>query len=387
MWSATLKREEHSVGRSLSFLLLVPLLACSSEPVVLTDCDARDGLTPICGFQNPEDLALLPGGAWIVVSQYAADESQTGSLVGFRLSDSRRVALFPPSPRGADLSAAAPLPGWGSPDCPGPPDRARFAPHGIDLTPSGPTGAALAVVNHGGREAVELFEVGYAHGGPALGWRGCIVLPPGLLPNDVAFLSPEGVVVTNIMPRLEEIEALWAGLRLVMGGTTGSLLEWKPESGWRELEESHGSGPIGVAVSRDGSAIFFTEWGGKRLVRLRPGGSPLRQSVALPHHPDGISWTRDGRLLVTGQKARLGDLLDCLDIRAGTCAVPFSIVAAEPATLEIEVLIDHPGTASGAASSAIQVGGELLIGTFAGDRLARAAFPQGLRLQRDRDSP
>ena len=73
------------------------------------------------------------------------------------------------------------------------------------------------------------------------------------------------------------------------------------------------------------------------------------------------------------------NLLDSLDIEEGTCGVAFSVLAAEPATLDLELIVEHRGTAMGAGSSAIQVGGQLFIGTFAGDRLARTPFPSSRR--------
>ena len=45
--------------------------------------------------------------------------------------------------------------GWGTPDCPGEPDKA-FAPHGIHLSRRGDGRLQLLVVNHGGREAIEV---------------------------------------------------------------------------------------------------------------------------------------------------------------------------------------------------------------------------------------
>ena len=45
------------------------------------------------------------------------------------------------------------------PDCPGPVDMKTFGPHGLDLSRTGGTHRLLYAVNHGGREAVEVFTV------------------------------------------------------------------------------------------------------------------------------------------------------------------------------------------------------------------------------------
>ncbi|MCZ6463649.1 MAG: hypothetical protein O7A09_04865 [Proteobacteria bacterium] len=361
--------------RTITVTLAVGLaLACTPEVPSLRECVAADGLVPICDFQNPEDLVLLPGGSWLLASQFASGEGRTGSLVGMRVSDERRRRLYPPVD-GPDLGNDAAVAGWGDPDCPGPPDPSQFSPHGIDLQTQS-RGVALAVVNHADREAIELFEVGWAEGGPALGWRGCVPVPEAVWPNDVAFLPDGGVVITNMMPPPEGLGGIWGGVRLLVGATTGSIMRWQPDAGWSEIAGSEGSGPNGIAVSPDGAEIFFGEWAGARLVRLRLDGEPSRIEIDLPHLPNNITWSDDGRLLVAGQTARIGEVLGCSNLEEGTCAIPFSVVAAEPATLTIEVVLSHPATAMGAASVAIQVGSDLYIGTFAGDRLARAPFPE-----------
>ena len=348
-------------------------LACSKVDSI-TGCEPSAGVTPSCGFHNPEDLAWLPGNAWIAVSQYSVG-GEPGSLVAHRLSDQRTVELFPLAPEESDLSSDAPSEGWGASDCPGPPERSVFSPHGIDIDLAARETPALAVVNHGGRESIELFEIGFALGAPALGWRGCIVLPDGVMANDVAFLPERGLVVTNMMPPPEGVAALGSVVRMALGRNTGSILVWRSAEGWSEVAGSQGSAPNGVAVSRDGREIYFTEWSGRRLVWISLSDEARRRQVDLAFMPDNITWSRDGRLLVAGQVARLGEVLACGQLEDGTCALPFSVVVADPVSLDTRVVIDHDATATGAASVALDVGGEIVIGTFAGDRIARADFP------------
>ena len=108
-------------------LLACVLVACGTETPILTDCSPADGVTPICGFENPEDLAPFSGGSWIVVSQFPGPDGGAGSLVAFRPADGRKETLFP-DPEVPQSER----PMWGSPDCPGPPDPKHFGPHGID---------------------------------------------------------------------------------------------------------------------------------------------------------------------------------------------------------------------------------------------------------------
>ncbi|MEJ2337375.1 MAG: hypothetical protein P8Y15_00655, partial [Gemmatimonadales bacterium] len=83
---------------------------------------------PVCGFQSPEDLAPLPGGAAIVVSEYGGMLGEKpGDLALLVLEGDERRVLF----RGGDATTQKPAEGWGDATCPGPPGPA-FAPHGID---------------------------------------------------------------------------------------------------------------------------------------------------------------------------------------------------------------------------------------------------------------
>jgi len=351
------------------------VVACSPDPVALTGCEPRGEVEPLCGFRNPEDLARLPGAAWVVVSEMAREELP-GHLTGLRAPDDRRRRLFPGGVGGDALDARQPWDGWGDPDCPGPPEAERFAPHGLDVSLGGRSLGKLAVVNHG-REAVELFEVAYAEGGPALGWRGCVSLPEGSWANDVAFHPDGGFVVSDMLPPPGGVKALWAGMRIAFGADTGRLWRWQPESGLEPVPDSEASGPNGVAVSPDGSQIFLAEWGAQRVVRLRSDGEPRRAAAPLDFHPDNLSWTRDGRLLVAGQRAPLGEVLACGEVTEGTCGLPYAVVALEPTSLEVEMLVDgSTPEATGAVSAALQVRGDLFLGTFAGDRLVRLPMPR-----------
>lgn len=352
---------------------LATATACSRSAEVLSECVDGNGLVAVCGFTNPEDLALVPATPWIIVSQYPR-EGEAGSLVAFRAIDSRRRTVYPDGPDEGLLSAAAPVPGWGDPACPGPPDALRFTPHGIDARSDANGAGVVAVVNHGGREAVELFEVGYAAGGPALGWRGCVVMPDGSWPNDVAFWPGGGFAVTDMMRPMDGSGAMWSGLRLAFGADTGRVWRWTPGEGMAVVPGSEGSGPNGVAVSPDGTEVFFAEWGARRLVRLRLDGERARSEIELPIRPDNLSWSRDGRLLVAGQKGGMGEILACGDLESGTCALDYAVVVVEPASLDRLAVIEGDPRITGAVSSALHVGGELFLGTFAGDRIVRMRF-------------
>jgi hypothetical protein len=374
--------------RSLVGLMsLVGITGCLGSPDALAPCDPQSTDRPICDLTNPEDVGFLPGRSWVIVSEMAPNEAAgdeddalptRGGLTAIRLLDLELVSLYPgdleseTSEREEAHGDAAP--GWGDDTCPGAPDPMIFKPHGIDVG-RGPDGRpALAVVNHGGREAVEFFEIG-AGRVPTLTWRGCVPMPAGIMANDVAFLPGGGFVVTNMMPRFDGVgpSAIWSVMKMSVGAETGSVLKWEPGGELAEIENSGGSAPNGVVASADGSEIFVAEWGGGTVYRLRLDGegAPRRDEVAVDHNPDNLTWTRDGRLLVAGQYGGVMTSLGCSSVREGGCDLGYSVYLLEPVGLEATKLIEGRG----AVSVALEVGDEFFVGSFVGDQIMRVSRP------------
>lgn len=347
-------------------------VACGSvEPI--RECVDAGPVHVLCGFQNPEDLAVAPGGEWIVVSQNPrmvdGELSGSGSLLALRPRDGERRALYPMS----DSATASATPGVGSPDCSGPPDPARFSPHGIDIADAGDGEARLLVVNHGGREAIEWFRLRTPPEGPSATWEGCVPLPDDAQADDVAALPGDGLVATKMLPREAGLFSL---LRIALGLRTGELLEWGPQQGWRAIPDSAASAPNGVVASPDGQTLYFAAWGESKLVRIgRNGGG--RRELALPHHPDNLSWARDGQLLSTGQKGSILMVPACGRIDSGTCPIPYSVVRVPADASAYELVYDEdPARTGGAGTVALDHDAALWIGTFAGDRILRVAEEQ-----------
>ena len=357
--------------RWLSGVLLLGLVAPACARLeALRSCDGEDGVQVLCGFQNPEDLAAVPGGEWIVVSQFPrlvdGKPSGAGSLLVLRPRDGERRVLYPVP--AAETHTG--VDGVGSPECGGPPDPARFSPHGIDVAARDDGSARLLVVNHGGREAIELFRLEASGDGPSAVWEGCVPLPDDAQGNDVAALPGGGFVTTNMVARGAGILALG---KIALGLPTGELLEWSPEGGWGAVPGTRESAPNGVVASADGESLYFAAWGNSKLVRIGRDGSGRRE-LALPHHPDNISWGADGKLLVTGQKGSVTNIPACGRLDSGTCPLPFSVLRVDPDDFSLEVVFDHdPARLSGAGTVALEADGALWIGTFAGDRILRVA--------------
>lgn len=355
---------------------------CVGAPESLPPCTSANSPDSFCGLANPEDLDLLPGG-WMVVSQMGSADragrrsSEQGSLLAIRLVDGKRQLLFPGAAGEEGESPAVPgeaRAAWGDPACTTPPDAARFLPHGIAVGTHASGRPLLAVVNHGGREAVELFEIDREEG-PGIAWRGCVPMPEGMMANDLALFSDGGFVVTKFMAPMQGMgpSMLWNGIKLMAGWETGAVYRWTPGGELVAIANSAGSAPNGIAISHDETELFVAEWGDPGIYRLRLDveGEPLRTRVALGHRPDNLTWTRDGKLLVAGQAGAITQIVDCGEIEEGGCGLDYGVYRVDPISLEVERL----WTGKGAASVALEVDDAIYVGAFAGDEIERFANP------------
>lgn len=82
------------------------------------------------------------------------------------------------------------------PNCPGAPDVRTFNAHGISLRAKGEARDALFVVNHGGRQSIEMFGVDTRGTEPQLTWTGCVIMPTGTSANGVAATDDGTILVT-----------------------------------------------------------------------------------------------------------------------------------------------------------------------------------------------
>jgi hypothetical protein len=347
-------------------LLSIAVGGCESAVTPVQGCRADSGLEPDCRFQNPEDIVRVPGTDWLVVSQFGAmDGSRHGSLAAYQPSTGRLEQVFPGGEFDDDRR-------WGDAACP-PPDAASFSPHGIDLDvhPSGR--AMLLVVDHGGREAVEQFELEASNEGLAVFWRGCALGPADAYFNDVVAAADGGFFVTHMMPK----NGQW--LAQVRGGLfgldTGFVYRWTPGSGFSEVPGTRAPFPNGVEKSPDGRYLYLNSSLGDevRKVEVATGAIVARRAVAMP---DNSSWDDSGRLLVASLDDSLAELLACGRIEAGACGSAFEIVALDPDSLEGFAWLAHRGAPMGGATVAVELDGSLYLGSFAGDRIARWQIPK-----------
>ncbi len=374
---------QRSYSRGASALLAAALLVLSACVPIGEDVAPDAGITPITDFGNPEDLALVVGSDWLVVSEFRhRNQKSAGRLVFYRVSDGER--------REPSLSLVSDGEVWGDEDCTRQlQEAAGFRPHGIDLVKRDGE-LRLLVVNHHfehketrRQERIDLFEVFLSDEEPSLKWRGCVLLPGNTRGNDVAALPDgEGFVVTNMG------RSAWTAVRAAFGLDTGEVWAWGSDrwncdpaeaaapGGWCKVPGTESSLPNGVAISLDGH-LYFSAYMDRRVFRIAgDGGQPLSSEV-LTMTPDNLTWARDGRLLAAGSTVHPFRLWPCRkNLESGYCGAPFQVLSLDPADLKTCVVLSHDGkSAMGFPSVALDVGDALYLGTATGDRIARVEKP------------
>jgi len=349
---------------AVTLAVALALAACSKPREPIADCTPVKDARPICGFHNPEDFVYLARANALVVSEMGAvDGSRPGQLSFFALASDTRTIAFPGAPE-------ARTDGWGDSKCPGPPGPA-FSPHGVDLGTRADGKLELLVVNHGGRESIEWFEVTDSPGAPALAWRGCALSPEGALLNDVAALPGGGFVTTKFLSKSHPV---WSSLVALLRISNLPVYEWQPATGFRELPGTKMPMPNGITVSRDGETLYVNAYMADEVRKISRATGELLGTAAVAS-PDNLNWSPDGQLLVASHNAPMNEMLACGEIEKGQCPFHFSIVRLDPETMKGVAVYENAGPPMGAGTSALRIGDELVIGSFAGDRLLRVTLP------------
>ena len=346
----------------LSWLLLA---GCGESVSPVLGCEPSAELVPDCRFTNPEDLAPLPSGTRMLVSQMGGmDGSQSGNLAIYQPPAGAVEVLFPNATVADDRS-------WGAQDC-GPPDLAAFSPHGIDLEQRADGRWMLLAVNHGLRESVEFFELVETAGAVALQWRGCAQGPHQAYFNDVVAKRDGGFWVTQMMPRDSETSGMLRAL--LFGSDVGFVYAWDPLRGFSEVPGSRGPFPNGIEKSADEAFLFINMYFGDEVWKLDLARGEVVAAAPMAS-PDNSSWSRSGELLVASHTASLVEQMACQTLEQGSCGFAFEIVAVNPTDMSARRVFDNGtgGPPMGAATVAVEVGEEVYLGTYAGDRIGRVS--------------
>jgi len=328
------------------------------------DCDASGDYAFVCGLKSAEDLVHLPGTKWIVASSMVAG----GSLY---LVDAQRktwTALYPgDAPRTQHDKET-----YGA--CPGAPAAGSLVSHGLNLRPGSEGQSTLYVVGHGGREAVEVFDVDASGDAPVLTWRGCIPTPDAMEANSVSSLADGSLLVTIPLHKGVAINVALAGK------PTGGVYRWSPGgAGMTMVPGTELPYANGIEVSADGKE-FYVASSGLLTVTAYSNTDParvLRRTGPLSFVPDNLHWGPDGKLLTAGLNVAdeaCGNVKQSEEFSLeefASCPRAFTVVGVDPQSMEADVVATGPANPRFSnITMALPVGGELWIGTFAGDRIA-----------------
>ncbi len=353
------------------FLVSLTLLVSSAvfaAPNAYTD---KGPLHPIYGLHAPEDMEPLPGGH-LLVSEVNVTVSATGAAWGpsqlsrLRVADGKIEKLYPPLPGKAAKTGGRP---WGDPACPGEIGPA-LSPIGISLSRRSDGHWQLLVVNHGGRESVEMFEL---VGGKRLEWRGCAVAPAGSMMNDVAALPDGSFVATNMVDATHpEIAANFMDY-VKRGENTGFVWSWSAATGYKAVPGSEGALPNGIVTDKEGKYFYYAVMGPGSEVRKVELATGRRIGAAKVANPDNLSW--DGHRILAAGMDHMFDNGSC-EAGADKCPRPSHVAAIDPDTLTAETLFTQDGSLQDGVSVAVRMGQRLYIGAITGDRIISAPLPK-----------
>jgi hypothetical protein len=343
---------------ALALLFFAPLVEAADS-----DCGPAGDYAFICGPKNAEDLVLVPGTNWILASSMAPGGGIYLVDAGNKSWEERWPGAVPRVRQDMEIFGA----------CNGSPDPDTLVTHGLSLRPGERGRSTLYVVGHGGREAIEVFDVDATGEAPTLTWKGCIPTPDGMAANSVASLADGSLLIT--IPLRTGIPISDA----LAGKPTGGVYSWSPgEPGFTPVEGTDMPYANGIEVSADGGK-FYVASSGLFNVTAFSNTNPARvlgRTDTLVFLPDNLHMDAHGWLLTAGlniDDAVCGNVAQAaeFDFQAFmTCPRPFTIWAVDPASMQGRALATGPANPNFSnITMALPVGEELWIGTFAGDRI------------------
>lgn len=335
------------------------VLAGAPTAALPASCEAQGNLQFVCGPTAAEDLVRVEGTPWLIGSGLREPDAP-GRLHLIDSANKRWEAAWPS--RGALVSADTKR----FPDCTAPPEPSAFSAHGLAIRKTGADRHSLLVVNHGGREAVEFFEISSRGSKPALTWVGCVRMPPDVYLNSVVQLPDGGFLATQFYSASDGGMA-----KILTGAVTGGVLEWRSGRNVVEIPGTGLSGANGIEIASRGRVIYVAAWGTREIVRFDRRGKTLQKDVVSvgDFAPDNLRWTPRGQLLVAGQRFQPGET--AVDLQG------WRIVSVSPETLAITPVHSADATVPlQGASVALEVDGQIWVGPFRGDRVGYLPVPR-----------
>lgn len=317
-------------------------------------------VTFIEGVKNVEDIVHLDE-QWVCGSNYSP-AAAPGFLFIFdvrekraELVDIKSIKINPDRKHYPD----APLP-----------DLSALSTHGIDYYPEE---KRLYVVNHGGRESIEVFDVVLDSGKPVLSWCGCVVAPENASLNAVVGLRDHQIMTTYIWDH--DDKDLYEKIK--NGTPMGKILLWSSGKGWKAIPGLEWvCAPNGLIATRDRRLAFSALWGSKKILKIEcpaSGDDNIFTQIDLDFRPDNLRWAPDmNHFYATGQAAPLEDIFACLGGGGITCKnIPTQVDVICAGTMKKETLI-APGVNEDlvCGTSTIVVNGEYWVSSFKNDCIA-----------------
>jgi hypothetical protein len=330
-------------------LLAQPQLGAAQTPASGPPSCAPEGdLHFVCNLINVEDFLPVNGGRWLVGGSFV-EKSVGLYLINTRTKTARPVALSlsdKPDLKYAGCAA---------------PDLKNLQTHGLDVKQTkGQT--TVYVINHGGRESVEIFRLHPA--ADTAEWIGCALPPEGVNSNSIAALADGEFILTKFMDSRDK-----QGFQHILSGqVTGAVYRWTAGRGFNEVPGTQLSGDNGLLASADGHWLYVNAYGSREVYRLPMSGNGQRSVAKVDFCPDNLRWAPDGSILVTGQFITA----QTLNGMHG-----WATVRLDPTTMATTAVVKEPGLKDfDNATSAVQVGQTLWFGTFRGDRMAYMPLPK-----------
>jgi hypothetical protein len=320
-----------------------------------------------CVSGNAEDVMLLPGTDWLVIS---------GSLRAVNVKTYAEANLFPTEIKWDKTLYGA---------CPGPltgkeVEEKKIHAHGINFR-AGRNGSFIVYdVHHGERESIEVFEVNVSGKAPTSAWVGCVPAPPDAGFNGMAVLPDNGLAVTSFTRRSaggfrgEKGKATRA--RLTAGEDVSEIWEWHPGKEWFIIPGSQGPGLNGLEASKDGKYLYASGWANGQIIRYTRGDAPPERKViaTVNFHPDNMRWQTDGSLVTAGQNGSVDEVLDECLANARCTKTASSAAIIDPNTGKVrEVFSNYASNDQfDLATGGVIANGELWVGSIGrGKRLGR----------------
>lgn len=324
------------------------------------NCLPFQNTKPLCLFTNPEDLAVLPDNNILIVSEFGDSYgTRPGALVFYDIARQQRRLAFAGD-------APAPKEYWGDSLCNKPPGKS-FSPHGIDLSQRSDGRWQLLVVQHGGRESIEFFEVKGAGDNAQLLWRGCAIAPKMAMLNSVAAGGREDFFTT----KMSSTDVSWEDGEAASNAPTGLVYRWSEPSGFQPVPGTEGVMPNGIAATSDGGIIYVIYSGESLIKKIDVNtGAVLESAVLLPG--DNVKWSADRKTLLAASfiGPELSEqFVSCMAPGVEICPITFAIIELDPDTMSTSTLFENPDAPMGGGTVGMKVGSMLFIGSFSSNRI------------------